>query len=129
MPLGVSNKFLDNLRKRIREFFGGGDEEPHIEEDTKLRGPASGHAAIMYRIRVAARKRRLLWMQYQPPGKSATWRHVEPYSFRYTNKGTQPLFFGWCGMHDEIHSFRVDRIKDIHVTDRPFAPRLDIEIT
>ena len=118
----MSRGFLERLRDRIRRWFDRPtDEEPHI--DRQLIGPVSGIDQIMYRIRVAGRERTLLWMKY-----NSTWRHVEPYSFRARSRGMQPLFYGWCELHDEIHSFRIDRIQDIHTTDRPFAPRFPVEI-
>lgn len=124
MPHGLSQNFLDRLKERIKRYWSGGDsgeEEAHI--DHQLIGPVSGLAQVMHRIRVAGRERVLLYMKY-----NNSWRHVEPYSFRMRSKGVQPLFYGWCLLHDEIHSFRVDRIQDIHVTDRPFMPRDTVEI-
>ena len=88
-----------------------------------LRGPATGVDQIMYRIRLAGRTTTKLHMKY-----NNTWRHVDPYSFRYRSRGMQPLFYAWCELHDEIHSFRIDRIQDVHNTDRPFAPQYPVEI-
>lgn len=125
MPFGVSKNFLDRLKQRIRDYWTkpGEDDEVHI--DPRLIGPASGIDQIMYRLRLAGRTRTLLWMKY-----NNSWRHVEPYSFRArANPGPQPLFFGWCELHAEIHSFRIDRIQDVHTTDRPFAPRFTVEIS
>lgn len=129
MPFSLGKSFIERLRNRIRNLWGGDDEgDSHI--NPMLQGPATGIDVIMYRIRFAARNRLLLWMKYQGAKSSApTWRHVEPYSFRArANPGPQPLFYGWCRFHDEIHSFRIDRILDIHVTDRPFSPRVEVEI-
>lgn len=136
MPFGMSNRFIDRLRERFKHLWEG--ESPDARDthvDPKLQGPATGIDLIMYRIRYAARNRMLLWMKYhgeeaRKQGRGPSWRHVEPYSFRArANPGPQPLFYGWCELHDEIHSFRIDNIIDVHVTDRPFAPRFPIEIS
>ena len=122
MPFGLSKGFLDRLRERIKTYWSTDpDETPQV--DRTVLGPASGKNAIMHRIQTAARNKVLLYMQY-----NNTWRHVEPYSYRYRSAGLQPLFFGHCVLHDEIHAFRIDRIQDVEVTDRPFTPRHTIEI-
>jgi len=117
----VSKNLLQRLKERITTYFG--NDDAHAPDGDLDRGPASGVDQIMYRIRKGARERTKLWVKY-----NNTWRHLEPYSFRYRSKGMQPLFYAWCELHDEIHSFRIDRIQDIHNTDRPFAPRHDVEI-
>lgn len=118
----VSKNFLQRLKDRITTYFDSNDE--HVPDNSIDQGPVQGADQLMYRIRKGARERTKLWVKY-----NNTWRHIEPYSFRYRSKGMQPLFFGWCELHDEIHSFRLDRMQDIHNTDRPFAPRFDIEIS
>jgi predicted DNA-binding transcriptional regulator YafY len=124
VPFGVSQNFLDRLKQRIQTYWKQPGEEAQPGVDPRLVGPATGIDQIMYRIRLAGRTRTLLWMKY-----NNSQRFVEPYSFRArANPGPQPLFFGWCGLHDEIHSFRIDRIQDVHNTDRPFAPRFPVEI-
>lgn len=131
-PLGLTKGLIERIRQRIKTEFGGAsspETQAHVEDtlsDPRLRGPATDVAAIMFRIRFAARTRTLLWMKY-----NNDWRHVEPYSFRFRSAGMQPLFMAYCEMHEEIHSFRIDRIQDVHNTDRPYAPRNGwvIEIT
>lgn len=127
-PKGLSRGLVDRIKSLVSREMGGeeGKGEPGAEgvsADPLLTGAMSDTAVLLYRIRHGARSRTLLWMKY-----NNTWRHVEPYSFRYRSKGMQPLFFGWCQLHDEIHSFRLDRVQDIQVTDRPFAPRVEVEI-
>lgn len=124
MPFGLSNNFIDRLRGRIKDYFDKGEpesEQSHV--DQALVGPVEGVDQVMYRIRHAARTHTLLYMKY-----NGSWRHVEPYSFRYRSAGMQPLFYAWCQLHDEIHSFRIDRIQDVHTTDRVYAPRFAVEI-
>lgn len=132
MPQKLSASFLDRLRTRIREYWSDGDTQEEAHIDDNLVGPATNAVVIMYRVRYAARTRTLLWMKYQGADASApTWRHVEPYSFRRNAAKGAPvahMLYGWCSLHDDIHSFRIDRILDIHTTDRPFAPRFEVEI-
>jgi len=101
--------------------LGGGDAEP--ARDQMLAGPATDAPTLMYRIQHAARTKTLLWMKY-----NNTWRHVEPYSFRYRSRGMQPLFYGYCQLHDTIEAYRIDRIQDVQATDRPYSPRWPVEI-
>lgn len=118
--MGLSQGLFDRIRERVKKHFGPGGDAPDDPRE-----PADGDInSIMYRLRKGARERTLLWMKY-----NNTWRHVEPYSFRYRAKdGGSPLFYGYCELHDEIHSFRLDRVQDIHNTDRPFSPRWKVEI-
>lgn len=123
IPKGLSKGLIERIRNLVRREMG---DEPEVDEsgrDPLLEGPMTDAPVLMYRIRHAARTKTLLWMKY-----NNTWRHVEPYSFRYRSRGMQPLFFGWCQLHDEIHSFRLDRVQDIQTTDRVFNPRETIEI-
>lgn len=125
-PIGLTKGLIDRIRERVkRELSRVRDhtegDEPQV--DSALTGPATDAPAIMYRLRYAARSKVLLWMKY-----NNTWRHVEPYSFRYRSAGMQPLFYGYCQLHSTIEAYRIDRIQDVHVTDRPFNPRWSVEI-
>lgn len=53
-------------------------------------------------------------------------RLVEPYSFRSGKTGL--LFFGWCSIHDKIHSFKLEKIEEIKVSEFPFSPRFEVEL-
>lgn len=53
-------------------------------------------------------------------------RLVEPYSFR--DRWTGKLFYGWCSIHNRIHSFKPEKIEAISMTDIPFSPRWDVEL-
>lgn len=121
MPYGLNPGLYERIKQTVTKYFGGSerDEEP----DDRAGQPATDINEIMYRIRLAGRTKTRLWFKY-----NNTFRHVEPYSFRYRSAGMQPLFFGYCELHDEIHSFRIDRIQDVYNTDRVFQPRWPVEI-
>lgn len=130
MPFSLTKGLLDRIRTRVKKELSGlgfghkpGDEAEDRSIPRELIGPASDAPTLMYRIRYAARTRTLLWMKY-----NNTWRHVEPYSFRYRSRGMQPLFYGFCQLHSTIEAYRIDRIQDLHITDRPFTPRWAIEV-
>lgn len=121
MPYGLTAGFIDRLRERINQMWG--EDGDSIATDARAVGPADDIDTIMYRIRAAGRMHTLLYMKY-----NNTWRHVEPYSFRYRSKGMQPLFYGYCRLHDTIEAYRIDRIQDVQLTDRPYSPRWEVEI-
>lgn len=72
---------------------------------------------------IHAAGRRLLQLDITYNG---TQRLVEPYSMRL--KSTGQLFFGYCSIHGCIHSFRLERIQAIRVTDIPYTPRWPVEL-
>lgn len=53
-------------------------------------------------------------------------RLVEPYSFRM--KSTGQLFYGFCSIHNRIHSFRLERIQSCTITNIPYTPRWPVEL-
>jgi len=151
-PQGVGAGFWDRLKSRITEELGGGrPESPGVvpaepSEDESLepgllsrlrqrlrnlttpeqRRPAEpppGLPRILYRIREAGRQGTLLFMKYHN-----TWRHVEPYSFRYKGRGRALRFFGYCRLHGHIEMYIPEKIEDVVVTDERYAPRWAIEL-
>jgi predicted DNA-binding transcriptional regulator YafY len=79
-------------------------------------------ANMLGTIRIAARKRLLVQMTY-----NGVSRLVEPYSLRPGKYGV--LFFGYCRLHDKIHSFRIDRIDSVSISDIGYIPRWVVELT
>lgn len=73
-------------------------------------------------IQTAGRQRMMLEIKYD--GVS---RLVEPYSFRTSRTG-QLLFYGFCSIHSKIHSFKLDKIQDIRISEFPFSPRWPVEL-
>lgn len=153
-PQGVGTGFWDRLKQRITEELGGptrpdspgvapapgeppADEqlEPGLMDRLKTRlknlvapkskpmEPPPGLPRILYRIRQAGRSGTLLFMKYHN-----TWRHVEPYSFRYKGRGRSLRFFGYCRLHGHIEMYIPEKIEDAVVTDERFAPRWTVEL-
>ncbi len=77
------------------------------------RGKLNCEAKLSYRVRLT----------YQDSTPT-----IEPYSLRQTRDGDLVLHT-WNVDHDAHHSYRVDRIRDTHITARTFAPRYAIELT
>lgn len=138
LPTGLTTGLIERIKQRVKRELGWGDdhgaETSHDQgRDPALEGPATDTASKRYRIQAAARGRMLLWLKY-----NNEWRHVEPYSYRQFALG--PVLYGWCHLHDVIEAYYIDQvtnpetgkvhtgIQDVHVTDRPFSPRFDIEI-
>lgn len=116
---GLTSGFWDRIKQRVQDMFGGSGGTP------KPPKPATSFTGseVQARFQEAGRKRVLILMLY-----NNMWRHVEPYSFR--NKGKGPggiLMFGWCRLHNEIHSFRPDRVQGMVLTDERFSPRWTVE--
>lgn len=91
--------------------------QPTVPQPTTHREGPEDLSTVMGRIRAAGTKLLLLSMRYK--GKN---RYVEPYSM----KGN--LFYGFCSLHARIHSFRVERIESIQVTDQHYTPRWPVEL-
>lgn len=72
-------------------------------------------------IQAAGKAHRLLQVIYD--GKT---RIVEPYSFRYRPSG-EHLFYGFCSIHQKIHSFKVEKIQQVRILDGTFTPRWPVE--
>ena len=79
------------------------------------------YAMIIQTLVDAGRKNRLVQITYD-----GMTRLVEPYSFR--EKSTGRLFYGWCSIHQRIHSFKPERISHIEMTNQVFAPRWEVEL-
>jgi len=125
---GLTTGLWDNIRKRVQNLFGGGSRP--APTDVGAPPPAGpppqmtglSQQEILLRFQEGGRGRVLVLMLY-----NNVWRHVEPYSFRFRAKGPNPLMYGWCRVHNEIHSFRVDRVQGIGLTDERYAPRFPVE--
>lgn len=133
------------LRKRIkdlikREIFGEpptdgpgdpnappGPADPNVPAHRAPEDqPATTTALKMYRIRRAADLGVQLWLKYDN-----NWRHVDPWALKYGRaKGSaDPMLYARCEMHPngddgkpKVEAFRIDRIQDVYLTDRPHVP-------
>lgn len=83
---------------------------------------SSSADSALERIRFAAFNRLCVVLDYQN-----STRTIEPYSLRRTQDGNI-LLHAYSLDAGEHRSYRVDRIKGAHVTDRTFVPRYAIEL-
>lgn len=114
------------IQRLLIEFITAGTPAP-AREGLSLRGAADGRirtfAGPRALIVTAARGRRVLQLRYD-----GTWRHVEPYSFVLGRRGDEQLF-GFELEAAHVKRYRVHRIEDVRLTDRPYpAVRYPIEI-
>jgi hypothetical protein len=118
----VDDSFAAKIKERVRQI-------PEIQRRMLDPQAALSPETIRYRIRYAGQNRLLLLMQY-----NSTWRHVEPYSYRWRGKTEGATskkslrFFGFCKAHNKIHAFKPDKIQGLIVTDQSFQPRWPIEL-
>ena len=131
-PKGLSKGLFDRIKERVRDLFNqtpGNESAEQVADELQVppeqaQGPASDIPTMLMRIRYAGRTSTLLYMKY-----NNTWRNVEPYSFRYRSKGMQPLFYGYCLLHNSIEAYRIDRIQDVRVTNQPFSARWSVQVS
>lgn len=85
--------------------------------------PQAGPLSVSEKLAViaqAGRERRLVQMKYD-----GVDRLVEPYSMRQGKNGA--LMYGFCSIHDKIHSFHPEKIESVKMTEYPYAPRWEVE--
>lgn len=81
---------------------------------------------IKFRIMYAGQNHLLLNMRY-----NQQWRMVAPYSYRMVPQkggGSALRFYGFCYVHNKIHSFKLEKVEGLVVTDRSFTPMWPIEL-
>ena len=89
-----------------------------------LRLPVTGQAQSMIEIiRFAAGNRLLVDLGYQ-----GSTRRIEPYSLRRTQAGNI-ILHAFNVDRGEHRSYRVDQLQDARVTNTPFVPRYEVELT
>jgi hypothetical protein len=116
----LDKPFLQRIKHTVKEKLKGLSPIQRFMLDPSV---VLDDATIKYRIQYAGQNHLLLFMKY-----NNQWRHVEPMSYRISPKTKKLLFFGWCRIHDEVHSFRPERIQGLIVTDQVFTPRYPIEL-
>lgn len=72
-------------------------------------------------IHEAGRNLKMLEIKY-----NGVDRLVEGYSFRQGKTGL--LFYGHCSIHDSTHSFKLDKIEDIKISEFGYVPRWEVEL-
>lgn len=120
---------------KIRVLFNEGQQPRQVAPSpyapsqqpvsTQPLAPQSGPLSVAEKegiIHEAGRRRVLLDIKYD--GVS---RLVEPYSFRMRQIGGRQ-FYGFCLLHGGIHSFKVEKMEEVKLTDWPYSPRWEIEL-
>lgn len=77
-------------------------------------------------LRFAGANRLRVDIDYRAQDGRWGWRNVEPYALRRSREGRLLLFV--VNDRGQLRSYRVDRIRDIRVTGKPFVPRYRIEL-
>jgi predicted DNA-binding transcriptional regulator YafY len=80
---------------------------------------------IIDTIEQAGRERKILWIKAREADGTVEPREVEPYSFR--PKGTKERFLFYCLLHKGTRNFKIENIIEVHITDKTFVPRYDVE--
>ncbi|TAK36084.1 MAG: WYL domain-containing protein [Chloroflexota bacterium] len=82
-----------------------------------------GQGVPLESIRFAAANHLCVELGYQ-----GSKRLIEPYSLRRTKVGYL-LLYAVKAQTDELRAYRVDRIQSIKVSNKPFKPRFDVELS
>ena len=102
--------------------------------ETLLRPPTGGFPALGVRgrpletIRFAAASHLCAEIEYEDRQGRRSVRRIEPYSLRRTEVG-DVLLHAEQADGTGHRTFRVDRIRDVRVSDQPFVPRWAIELS
>jgi predicted DNA-binding transcriptional regulator YafY len=129
--------FEDRLREKVRKFLrldepsAAPSSEPPAAPPPYYGKPRSLEE-IKARLQAAGSRRPpvLVRMYYRAEdAPSASWRDVEPYSYRYRAKEDPhvPLLYGYCHKDQQLEAFKLQRIEDLQVTNTPFQPRWRVE--
>lgn len=115
--------FLSRIRELTHQQVGTDPTQPPPPKaPDPYQGPPRSLEEVKARIQAAGRQRppKLLRMLY-----NGNWRDTEPYSFRWRDADDPqiPLFFGYCHKDDHIEAYKLKKIQDLQVTNRPFQER------
>lgn len=125
-PEGVQPGFLNRIKQEVKKRVVrlGPVQQRMLDPQQPL-----DDATIRFRIQYAGQNHLLLFLRY-----NNQWRHVEPYSYRASGKPDAPggprtlRFYGFCLIHDKIHSFVPGKIQGLVVTDITFPEKWPIEV-
>ena len=115
--------WLDGARAITPAAYPLSRGETLIRERTLSLPLSTAARSHLESIRFAAANHLCVRLTYQDSTPT-----IEPYSLRQTRDGDLVLHT-WNVDRDAHHSYRVDRIRDTHITARAFAPRYAIELT
>jgi predicted nucleotidyltransferase component of viral defense system len=104
---------------------------PSAPGDTVLRAPVGALVGpslpLVERIRFAGANRLCVELDYVDEQGRRRTRLVEPYALRRTRSGDTVLSAVRVEDHQD-RSYRIDRMRDARITERPFQPRYAIEL-
>jgi proteasome accessory factor BC len=114
---------LSSARKKIVEALGHDPSEEGLEIAT---GPDDSE--IVRTVNEAIAARRVLELQYYKENEDQfSKRLAEPYRLQNGVEGWYVVC--WDQGKDDFRHFRLDRIKEAHLTEQPFEPRAELEGT
>ncbi len=91
------------------------------------RADLKSQTPTLEKLRRAIREHRSMEMRYQSSQvPHATQRGLDPYAL--VHRWGWWYVIGFCHVHEEVRTFRVDRIRDIALSDTTFAPSADFEL-
>jgi len=73
-------------------------------------------------LSTGGRAHKLVEISYFDEKGDQTLRHIEPYEFKFDG------VYGYCSLREEIRLFKLDRIRNAVLTNRPFTPRFPIKV-
>lgn len=99
----------------------------HTAVVAQPRSPTQLASNVLLPIQQAVVLRRVLRLKYQARGRTRpTGREVEPLGVVYY--GNAWYLIAWCRLRQDYRHFRLDRIRQLTVSDTAFAPRLDFSM-
>jgi proteasome accessory factor C len=112
---------LRSAREKIVEALGHDPSEEGLEI-----APGSDDSEVVATVNEAIQSRHVLELHYYKENEDEfTKREVEPYQLV---SGPEGWYLGCYDLaREDTRHFRLDRIREVHATDRRFAPRGDVD--
>lgn len=93
-----------------------------------LRSEGISGSSFLETIRFAAANRLCIDLSYRSENGAVSRRRIEPYSLRRSQAG-DILLYAVRAADGQLRSYRIDRMFGAAVTNQPFAPRYEVELT
>jgi len=90
----------------------------------KSTAPENGNEKYYALVEQGIRDNLVLELKYDSIQSGVTVREIEPYFMIFIERAF--YFVGYCHLRKELRTFRIDRIRDIRLTEKRFRPRRDI---
>lgn len=123
------------IKNRIKQELGIGQPQPGLPlapgqppppPKPAYSGPPRNLSEVKERIQKAGRSKPPMLVRMLYNGQ---WRDVSVFSYRYRDADDPhiPLLYGYCHKDNHIEAFKLKKIQDIQVTNRPFQPQWPVE--